>query len=250
MHDAQGAAVTLLTAVLDDASGYGRVIRRRRDEWLQGAADNAVQSIVEDKDASEAERAVREINVGTYVVDGEFLFPALDKLDPRNAQGEYYLTDIVQMAVQQGRTVSALRLRAIDEGLGINSRVQLAEAEQVIRQRIRERWLEAGVTMRDPASTWIDAEVTIGRDTVLYPNVTLEGRTVIGEDPLSCIPAPRITDCTIGNRVEILDHCILRESQVEEDAHLGPFVHLRPGVMVRTQGEGRQFRRDEKDGTG
>lgn len=232
MHDAQGAAVTLLTAVLDDASGYGRVLRRRRDEWLQGAADNAVQAIVEDKDAAVDERRVREINVGTYVVDGDFLFPALDKLDPRNAQGEYYLTDIVQMAVQQGRTVSALRLRDIDEGLGINSRVQLAEAEQVIRQRICERWLEAGVTMRDPASTWIDAEVTIGRDTVLYPNVTLEGRTVIGEETV-VHSGSRITDCTIGNRVEILDHCILHESQVEEGSHLGPFVHLRPGVTVR-----------------
>ncbi len=240
MHDAQGAAVTLLTAVLDDASGYGRVIRHRREEWLQGAADNRVQSIVEDKDASPAERSVREINVGTYVVDGEFLFPALDKLDPRNAQGEYYLTDIVQMAVQQGRAVSALRLRNLDEGLGINSRVQLAEAEQVIRRRIRERWLEAGVTMRDPASTWIDAEVTIGRDTLLYPNVTLEGRTAIGENTV-VHSGSRITDCTIGNRVEILDHCIFRESQVDDDSHLGPFVHLRPGVVVRRKGKVGNF---------
>src|SRR4029078_12678486 len=106
-----------------------RVLRRCRDEWVQGAADNAVQAIVEDKDASEDERRVREINVGTYVVDGEFLFAALDKLDPRNAQGEYYLTDIVQMAVQQGRTVSALRLRTIDEGLGITTHVSLAPPE-------------------------------------------------------------------------------------------------------------------------
>lgn len=240
MHDAQGAAVTLLTAVLDDASGYGRVIRQRREEWPQGAADNRVQCIVEDKDASEAERLVREINVGTYVVDGEFLFPALDKLDPRNAQGEYYLTDIVQMAVQQGRTVSALRLRDIDEGLGINSRVQLAEAEGVIRHRIRERWLEAGVTMRDPALTWIDAGVTIGRDTVLYPNVTLEGQTVIGESTV-VHSGVRITDCVIGNRVEILDHCIFRETQVEDESHLGPFVHLRPGVVVRRKGKVGNF---------
>ncbi|MCE3223474.1 MAG: glmU [Nitrospira sp.] len=240
MHEAQGAAVTLLTAVLEDASGYGRVLRRRRDEWIQGAADNAVQTIVEDKDASEDERHVREINVGTYVVDGEFLFPALEKLNPRNAQGEYYLTDIVQMAVQQGRAVSALRLRDIDEGLGINSRVQLAEAERVIRRRIRERWLEAGVTMRDPASTWIDVEVTIGCDTVLYPNVTLEGRTVIGEETV-VHSGSRITDCIIGNRVEILDHCILRESQVEEGAHLGPFVHLRPGVRVRRKAKVGNF---------
>ncbi len=240
MHDARGAAVTLLTAVLDDASGYGRVIRHRRDEWLQGAADNRVQSIVEDKDASPSERSVCEINVGTYVVDGEFLFPALDKLDPRNAQGEYYLTDIVQMAVRQGRTVSALRLRNLDEGLGINSRVQLAEAEGVIRQRIRERWLEAGVTMRDPASTWIDADVTIGRDTLLYPNVTLEGRTVIGEDTV-VHSGSRITDCTIGNRVEILDHCILRESQVEDECHLGPFAHLRPGATMRRKAKVGNF---------
>ncbi len=240
MHDAQGAAVTLLTAVLDDASGYGRVIRQRREEWLQGAADNRVQSIVEDKDASPAERHVREINVGTYVVDGEFLFPALDKLDPRNAQGEYYLTDIVQMAVQQGRTVSALRVRDIDEGLGINSRVQLAEAEQVIRRRIRTHWLEAGVTMRDPASTWIDADVTIERDTVLYPGVTLEGRTVIGEGTI-VHTGTRITDCVIGQRVEILDHCIFRESQVDDDSHLGPFVHLRPGVLVRRKGKVGNF---------
>lgn len=240
MHDAQRAAVTLLTAVLDDASGYGRVLRRRQDEWLEGAADNAVRAIVEHKDASAEERRVREINVGTYVVDGEFLFPALDKLDPRNAQGEYYLTDIVQMAVQQGRTVSALRLRDIDEGLGINSRVQLAQAEGVIRERIRERWLEAGVTMRDPSSTWIDAEVTIGRDTVLYPNVTLEGRTVIGEETV-VHSGSRITDCIIGNRVEILDHCILRESHVEEDAHLGPFVHLRPSVTVRRKAKVGNF---------
>ena len=240
MHDAQGAAVTLLTAVLDDASGYGRVIRHRREEWPEGAADNRVQSIVEDKDASPAERSVREINVGTYVVDGEFLFPALDKLDPRNAQGEYYLTDIVQMAVQQGRAVSALRLRDLDEGLGINSRAQLAEAEGVIRRRIRERWLQAGVTMRDPASTWIDAEVTIGRDTLLYPNVTLEGRTAIGENTV-VHSGSRITDCTIGHRVEILDHCIFRESQVDDNSHLGPFVHLRPGVVVRRKGKVGNF---------
>ena len=240
VHDDQKAAVTVLTAALDNAAGYGRVVRRRRNEWLQGAADNTVQKIVEDKDVSEDERAVREVNVGTYVVDGEFLFPALDKLDPRNAQGEYYLTDIVQTAVGQGRTVAALRLRTIDEGAGINSRAQLADAERGIRQRIRDRWLNDGVTMRDPSSTWIDAGVTIGRDTVLYPNVTLEGRTVIGEGT-TVHSGVRITDCVIGNHVEILDHCILRESQIDDDAHLGPFVHLRPGVRVRRRAKVGNF---------
>ena len=231
VHDEQKAAVTVLTAVLDDATGYGRVIRRHRDHSLAGAVDNPVHKIVEDRDASEDERAVREINVGTYVVDGEFLFPALEKLDPRNAQGEYYLTDIVQMAMEQGRTVAAMRLRTAHEGLGINSRAQLADAEGAIRQRIRNQWLEAGVTMRDPSSVWIDAAVTIGRDTVLYPNVTLEGTTVIGEG-VTVHSGTRISDCMIGDRVEILDHCVLRESRVADDARLGPFVHLRPGVRL------------------
>jgi len=240
VHDEQKATVTVLTAVLDDAAGYGRVIRRRCDEWMQGAADNAVRKIVEDKDASDDERAVREINAGTYVVDGEFLFPALDKLDPRNAQGEYYLTDIVQMAVEQGRTVAALRLQKMEEGLGINSRAQLAEAERVFRQRIRDQWLEAGVTMRDPSSTWIDAGVAIGRDTVLYPNVTLEGKTVIGEHT-TVHSGVRVSDCVIGNHVEILDHCVLRESQIDDGAQLGPFVHLRPGVLVRRKAKVGNF---------
>jgi bifunctional UDP-N-acetylglucosamine pyrophosphorylase/glucosamine-1-phosphate N-acetyltransferase len=144
------------------------------------------------------------------------------------------------MAVDQGRTVAAMRLRTIDEGLGINSRVQLAEAERVIRQRIRNQWLEAGVTMRDPSSTWIDAGVAIGRDTVLYPSVTLEGRTMIGEGT-TVHSGVRISDCVIGNHVEILDHCVLRESQVDDDAHLGPFVHLRPGVVVRRKAKVGNF---------
>lgn len=228
LHDERKAAVTLLTAVLDDAAGYGRVIRRR----MPGGTGDTVEKIVEDKDATAEERAVREINVGTYVVDGAVLFPTLEQLDPRNAQGEYYLTDIVALAVGQGYNVAALRLESPAEGVGVNSRAQLAEAERVMRDRIRARWLDAGVTMRDPASTWIDAEVVIGRDTVLYPHVTLEGRTAIGED--SVVHAGcRVTDCAVGHRVEILDHCVLRESRIEDDAHIGPFVHLRPGVVVR-----------------
>lgn len=238
-HDEQKAAVTLLTAVVEDASGYGRVIR------TGGAAseaihEGAVRKIVEDKDAVGWERRVREINVGTYVVDGAFLFPALERLDPRNAQGEYYLTDIVSMAVEKEYPVAAWRVSQPDEGLGINSRAQLAEAERVIRQRVRARWLDEGVTMRDPASTWIDADVSIGRDTVLYPNVTIEGRTKIGEQTVIYSGA-RLTDCIIGNKVEILDHCVLRESQVEDEAHLGPFAHLRPGAIVRRQAKVGNF---------
>ena len=127
-----------------------------------------------------------------------------------------------------------------EEGLGVNTRRQLAEAEQVVRQQIRDRWLDAGVTMIDPASTWIDAAVTIGKDTVLYPNVTLEGTTVIGED---CVlhSYTRLTGCTVGNGVEILDHCVCADSHMEDDSHLGPFAHLRPGVVVRKKAKVGNF---------
>jgi len=224
VHRRQEAAVTILTAVLDDVSGYGRVVRSSSDE--------CVSRIVEDRDADAAVKAIHEINVGTYVVEGAFLFSALERLQPSNAQGEFYLTDIVQLAVGQGRRVAAVRLADPQEGLGVNTRRQLAEAEQVIRRQIRERWLDAGVRMIDPDSTWIDAGVTLRKDAVLYPNVILEGSTVIGEDTV-LRSGTRITDCIIGNRVEILDHCVLRDSQVEDDATVGPFAHLRPHVFVR-----------------
>ena len=240
-HRSEGAAVTILTAALDDPSGYGRVIRRQPDGSHRGGlASSDVLKIVEDRDATPAERVVKEINVGTYVVSGEFLFPALGKLEPHNAQGELYLTDIVRMAVTQGQRVTAVMLQDSEEGMGVNTRRQLAAAEQVIRQQIRERWLDAGVTMLDPASVWIDTGVSVGKDTVLYPNVTLEGKTEIGDE---CVlrSYSRLTDCRVGARVEILDHCVLRESQIEDDAVLGPFVHLRPGVLVRRKAKVGNF---------
>ena len=240
-HRAAGATVTLLTAILDNPGGYGRVVRRTA-KGASGAihASADVVKIVEDRDASPEERAIREINVGTYVVDGPFLFAALDKVQPHNAQGEYYLTDIVDMAVTQGHRVAALPLTNPDEGLGVNSRLQLAEAEQVIRQQIRRRWMEAGVTMIDPASTWIDAEVAIGKDTTLHPNVTLEGKTVVGEG-CEVRSFTRLTNCAVGSHVTILDHCVCADSQLDEQATIGPFVHLRPGVRVRKKAKVGNF---------
>jgi bifunctional UDP-N-acetylglucosamine pyrophosphorylase / glucosamine-1-phosphate N-acetyltransferase len=233
VHEAERATVTVLTAVLADASGYGRVVRGH-------SAERDVSCIVEDCDANAEERAIREVNAGTYVVDGEFLFNALEKLEPSNAQGEYYLTDIVHLAEHSGRRVAAVVLDNPEEGLGVNTRRQLAEVEQVVRQQIRNRWLDAGVTMIDPTSVWIDATVAIGKDTVLYPNVTLEGTTVIGED---CVlrSSIRLTDCTVGNGVEILDHCVFADSRIEDDARMGPFVHLRPGVVVRRKAKVGNF---------
>jgi bifunctional UDP-N-acetylglucosamine pyrophosphorylase / glucosamine-1-phosphate N-acetyltransferase len=241
VHQSQHATVTILTTMLDDPSGYGRVIRQQSGEPRHdGKTASDVLKIVEDRDATSAERTTKEINVGTYVVSGEFLFDALDKLEPRNAQNEYYLTDIVGIAVAQGRPVAAVVLQDSEEGLGVNTRQQLAAAERVVRQQIRERWLDAGVTMRDPESVWIDAGVTIGKDTVLYPHVSLEGNTVIGEGA-TIHSGVRITDCAIGSHVEILDSSVLCESQIDDEAHLGPFVHLRPGVVVRRRAKVGNF---------
>jgi bifunctional UDP-N-acetylglucosamine pyrophosphorylase/glucosamine-1-phosphate N-acetyltransferase len=222
LHRDERAAVTLLTAAVDDPTGYGRVVR---------AKDGRVQQIVEDRDATGVERQIHEINVGTYVMDGPFLFEVLDKLQPRNAQGEYYLTDVVALAVERGLRVAALAVSEA-EGMGINTRGQLAAAEQAIRRRICAHWMREGVTVRDPATTSIDADVVIGRDTVIHPDVTLEGRTTIGED---CIVRShtRISDSVLGHRVVVQDHCVIRESRLEDDAAIGPFAHLRPGTVLR-----------------
>jgi bifunctional UDP-N-acetylglucosamine pyrophosphorylase/glucosamine-1-phosphate N-acetyltransferase len=223
LHEAERAAVTLLTAVLDDPSGYGRVVR---DD------ERRVLRIVEDRDATRAEARLNEINVGTYVVDGSFLFEALDKLEPRNEQKEYYLTDIIGLAVERGLKVSAVVARDADECLGINTRRQLAAAENVVRRQLCNRWMEAGVTLRDPATTYLDADVEIGRDTVLYPHVTLEGKTRVGED---CVirSHSRITDSLLGHRVVVQDSCVIREARLDDDSTVGPFAHLRPGTVLR-----------------
>ena len=230
-HETDKAAVTILTAVLDDPSGYGRVVREKID-GRNDRSEGPVRRIVEDRDASDHESRLREVNVGTYVVEGAFLSEALQKLQPQNVQREYYLTDIVGLAVERGLRVSAMTLRDPGEGLGINTRQQLAEVEQAVRRQICDRWMQAGITIHDPATTYIDSGVEIGQDTVLFPNVTLEGRTRIGED---CVirPQTRIAESVLGHRVTVLDCCVIRESRLEDESTVGPFAHLRPGTVVR-----------------
>ena len=225
LHEAEAAAVTLLTARLQVPHGYGRVVR-------EDGRDGRVLRIVEDRDATDTERAISEINVGTYVVEGPFLFDVLRQLRPENAQREYYLTDIVEAAVQRGRRVAALIAPNADEALGINTRQQLAMADRVIRGAVNARWMAAGVTLRDPDSTFIDADVEIGQDTVLYPQVALEGRTRLGQDCVVHANA-RISDSQLGDRVTVLDSCVIRESQLHDDTVVGPFAHLRPGSVLQ-----------------
>jgi bifunctional UDP-N-acetylglucosamine pyrophosphorylase/glucosamine-1-phosphate N-acetyltransferase len=229
LHQSEAAAVTVLTARLRHPQGYGRVVRA--EDARTGRVGDVLR-IVEDRDATETERGISEINVGTYVVEGQFLFDVLDQLRPENAQQEYYLTDIIAAAVQRGRRVAALVAPNADEALGINTRQQLAAADRVIRGRINARWMAAGVTLRDPASTFIDADVEIGQDTVVYPQVALEGCTRLGQD---CVvhAHSRITDSRLGDRVTVLDSCVMRESDLHDDAVIGPFAHLRPGSVLQ-----------------
>ena len=229
-HDTQ-ATVTILTTELENPHGYGRVVRR---------ANGQVIKIVEDNDVTVKEKANKEINVGTYVVNSLFLFKALDNLRPNNAQGEYYLTDIISLAVAEGLRVSAMKTADSSECFGINSREHLSFAEQVMRSRIRSRWLQAGVTMLDPKTTLIDDTVEIGQDTVLYPGVTIEGTTKIGSETVVRSHS-RLTNSVVGNLVVIEDSSILDGALVEDQVTIGPFARLRPGATVRMRAKVGNF---------
>jgi bifunctional UDP-N-acetylglucosamine pyrophosphorylase / glucosamine-1-phosphate N-acetyltransferase len=230
-HEAQAASVTLLTTHLEDPTGYGRVIR---------GASGEVCRVVEDRDASSVEKAVREINVGTYVVDKVFLGTALNQLRPQNAQGEYYLTDIIALAVEAGQKVMGLTTSDPEETTGINTRIQLAMAEKAMRRRINERLMLAGVTFLDPDRTLVDDSVNIGRDTILYPGVILEGKTQIGD---ACVIQTnvRLNDSILGSSVVVRDGCVVEEATMEDDVVVGPFVHLRPGSLLRRKAKVGNF---------
>ena len=222
----RGAACTVLTVRLKDPSGYGRVVR---DE--NGAFDR----IVEQKDATDEEQEIDEINSGIYCFDTKKLYAALSQVKNNNAQGEYYLTDVPRILREQGDDVAICQCANAREVEGVNDRRQLADMEEAIRRRTVERlMIESGVTFIDPRSAYISARSTIGRDTVIHPNVTIEGESVIGEN---CIvrPGTRIEDSTVGNNVEIRDNCFVTDSEVGDECTVGPMAHLR-GHAVMVEG--------------
>ncbi len=220
-HNARGAAVTVLTAVLADPHGYGRIIRE---------ADQVLR-IVEEKDASPAERAVKEVNSGIYAFAAPFVFEALQGVTRNNAQGEYYLTDVVAAARAAGHVVTAVAATEAEETMGINDRVQLAEANTILRRRINEQMMQNGVTLIDPAAAYIDPDVEIGEDTIIHPGVHLRGRTRLGRE---CVVEPGVvvSDCTIGDRVHLKAGSVLAEATVGSDTDVGPMAHLRPGTVL------------------
>ena len=221
MHRGSGAAATVVTATVDRPYGYGRIVRSR----------GRITRIVEERDASPTQRQIKEINSGIYAFDLAPLFNALRSIASQNAQGEFYLTDLIAIYRRRKLPVETLLVDNAQEIRGINSRSELAEVSRLVRQKKNEELMAAGVTFIDPATTYVDPEAEIAADTVLHPGVVIEGRTRIGA---ACeIQAyVRISDSEIGDRVTINSFCLISGAQVATGAALGPFAHLRPGTVV------------------
>jgi bifunctional UDP-N-acetylglucosamine pyrophosphorylase/glucosamine-1-phosphate N-acetyltransferase len=212
--------IVMLTVEADDPMGFGRILR---DEAGQ------VVGIVEEAAATDAQKEIRELNCGVYCFDGDWLWPHLAQL-PLSPKGEYYLTDLIAMAVAEGQTVEALTISDVTEVLGINDRSHLAQAEAIMRQRINEKWMLEGVTLLDPALVFIDVTVEIGQDTIIYPNTYLQGATTIG---CQCRLGPNtiVRDSTIGNGCTI-EASVVEGAVLEDGADVGPFSHLRKGAYL------------------
>jgi bifunctional UDP-N-acetylglucosamine pyrophosphorylase/glucosamine-1-phosphate N-acetyltransferase len=224
LHESSGAATTVITAHVDNPFGYGRIIR---------SGGRIVRS-VEQRDATPAEREIREINSGIYAFRLDGLFDAIRSIAAQNAQGEYYLPDLIEIFRTRGLGVETLVLSAPDEIRGINSRRELAEVSRIVRQEKNVELMDAGVTIEDPATAYIDRDVVIGRDTVIHPGVSIEGRTTIGRG-CEIHSGARIIDSHLGDRVTIFNHSVITEALIADDARVGPFAHLRPGADLRAQ---------------
>jgi bifunctional UDP-N-acetylglucosamine pyrophosphorylase/glucosamine-1-phosphate N-acetyltransferase len=223
-HTSRGAAATVLTARVDRPQGYGRIVRN----------NGRIAAIVEDKDATPAEREIDEINSGIYAFALEPLFAALKSIGSVNAQGEYYLPDLVKIYRERGLAVETVSLDDAREILGVNSRRELADVTAILKTTRNEELMAAGVTIVDPATAWIGPDVTVGADTIIHPNVHLEGRTRIGSG-CEINASVRIVDSTIDDGVVINNFCVIAESHVRAGARIGPFAHIRPQSDV---GEG------------
>ncbi len=221
-HQATRAAATVLTASFEDPFGYGRIVRERGE----------IARIVEQRDATDEERRIREVNAGIYAFDMDPLFGALARIAPANAQREYYLPDLVSIYRREGRAVATVQVENPSEIRGINSRKELADVSRIVRRQRNEALMAAGVTFEDPDTTYVGPDVEIGADTILHPGVLLEGRTRIG---VSCeIHANvRIVDSTVGDRATIFNFCMINGARVAAGARVGPFAHLRPEADVR-----------------
>lgn len=223
LHTTSGSSATVLTAHMDQPFGYGRVIKLGED----------LVKIVEEKDATFDERQINEINTGTYCFEGSALKGALTKITPQNAQGEYYLTEVFDVFLRQGKKMLTYCTGDSHEALGINSRAQLAQAEAIFRERILEHWMTEGVTIVDPASTFIDADVELERDVTILPFTRLMGKTRIAEDAVLG-PQTSLVNCTVGCGSEVT-YTVAKDAWIGERCHIGPFAYLRPGTKLEAE---------------
>jgi bifunctional UDP-N-acetylglucosamine pyrophosphorylase / glucosamine-1-phosphate N-acetyltransferase len=223
-HEESSAKATVLTARLADPTGYGRVIR---------SESGLVERIVEHKDATAEEHKINEINTGTYCFDNRALFEALKNVSNDNVQGEYYLPDVIEILKRQGEIVTAFQTSEFEETLGVNDRVALAEAERLMRTRINETHMRNGVTIIDPANTYIGADVEIGQDTIIYPGSVVTGRTIIGEQ-CKIGPNTEIDTCLIGNDT-VIRQSVAQQSSIGSEVNIGPFAHIRPQSDIKDE---------------
>jgi bifunctional UDP-N-acetylglucosamine pyrophosphorylase/glucosamine-1-phosphate N-acetyltransferase len=220
-HQASSASATVLTAVVERPYGYGRIVRNA----------GRLTRIAEERDATTAQRAITEINAGIYAFALEPLFDALERIGTQNAQGEYYLPDLIAIYRRRRRAVATFTVPDAREIVGVNSRSELAEVAKMVRQQKNEELMAAGVTLVDPATTYIDADVEVGPDTVIHPCVFIERGSRIGS-ACEIHAGARIVHSTIGDRAIIRNHSVISDSAVAAGASIGPFAHLRPGADV------------------
>ena len=235
-HRRSEVAATVLTAELDDPTGYGRIVRGR---------DGRIVRVVEQADATPEEAEIVEVNTSIYCFRRSLLTPALRRLEPDNAQGEYYLTDVVAVLAGAGHAVDSVVAPAPVEASGVNDRVQLAAAEAELRRRTNDRLLRSGVTMLDPASTYVDSTVVVGRDVTLFPGTILQGTTVVG-DGSEVGPSSRLVDCTVGAECRV-ESTSARRATIGDRAEVGPFAHLHEGAVVPAEARTGPFYNSASD---
>ena len=229
LHRKEGNSLTFLSAELEDPSGFGRIVH---------SGDKI--RVIEERDATAPQRRIKEVNAGVYVFKIKDLLEALRKVSNKNKKGEYYLTDVTEILSQEGKKIGVHKTRNTEDLVGVNSRYELAKAIGELRERKIKALTEKGVTVYDPRTTWIDLDVKIGPETIVYPSVIIEGNSVIGSE-CRLYPFVHIVDSRVGNRVKILGSTMIEESVIEDEAQVGPFTHFRPKTVIKSKAKVGNF---------